>query len=63
MKVTTTFSRLSPDTIQGEKVAILTVYSSMNKQEIDELEQSLYQTIGNGVVSVVKEQENEADRP
>lgn len=59
MKVTTTFSRLSPDTIQGEKVAILTVYSSMNKQEIDELEQSLYQTIGTAVVSEVKEQEHE----
>lgn len=59
MKVTTTFSRLNPDTIQGEKVAILTVYSSQNKEEIDELEQSLRQTIGSGVVSVVKEQENE----
>lgn len=59
MKVTTTFSRLCPDTIQGEKIAILTVYSSMNKQEIDELEQSLYQIIGNGVISGVKEQENE----
>ena len=59
MKVTTTFSRLSPDTIQGEKVAILTVYSSQNKEEIDELEKSLWQTLGNGVVSVVKEQEHE----
>lgn len=59
MKVTTTFSRLNPDTIQGEKVAILTVYSSQNKEEIDELEQSLRQTIGSGVVSVVKEQEND----
>lgn len=59
MKVTTTFSRLCPDTIQGEKIAILTVYSSMNKQEIDELEQSLYQIIGNGVISEVKEQEHE----
>ena len=59
MKVTTTFSRLNPDTIQGEKVAILTVYSSQNKEEIDELEQSLWQTIGSGVVSVVKEQDNE----
>lgn len=59
MKVTITFSRLNPDTIQGEKVAILTVYSSQNKEEIDELEQSLRQTIGSGVVSVVKEQDNE----
>lgn len=56
MKVTTTFSRLTSDTIQGEKIAILTVYSSMNKQEIDELEQSLYQTIGTAVISEVKEQ-------
>ena len=61
MKVTTTFSRLNPDTIQGEKLAILIVYSSQNKGEIDELEQSLQQTIGIGVVSVVKEQENEVD--
>ena len=59
MKVTTTFSRLTPDTIQGEKIAILTVYSSMNKQEIDELEQSLYQKIGSGVIDEVKEQEHE----
>jgi hypothetical protein len=59
MKVTTTFSRLNPDTIQGEKIAILIVYSSMNNQEIDELEQSLRQTIANGVVSEVKEQEND----
>lgn len=59
MKVTTTFSRLSPDTIRGEKVAILIVYSSQNKEEIDELEQSLWQTIGNGTISEVKEQEHE----
>lgn len=59
MKVTTTFSRLNPDTIQGEKVAILTVYSSQNKEEIDELEQSLWQTIGSAVVGEIKEQENE----
>ena len=62
MKVTTTFSRLNPDTVQGEKIAILTVYSSMNKGEIDELEQSLYQAIGSGVVSEIKEQENECNK-
>ena len=56
MKMTTTWSRLCPDTIQGEKIAVLTVYSSMDRQEIDELEQSLYRMMGSAVVSDVKEE-------
>ena len=50
MKVTTTFRRLKPDTLNGDSVAVTTVYSSFNRSEIDSLEETLERTIGFCVV-------------
>lgn len=54
MEFNTYFIRLTPTTIAGEQIAITTIYSSQNKEEIDKLEQSLRQTIGSGIYGECK---------
>lgn len=55
MRIITTYQRYTPDTNNGEQIAVTTVYSSHNKAEIDEVEKTLRQKIGSGVISEVKE--------
>ena len=41
MKVTQTWKRNMPSTLGGESITLKTVYSSFDKQEIDDLEQKM----------------------
>ena len=50
MNIFTTYKRLMPTTVNGDAIAITTVYSSFNPAEIDELEQQCRDTIGTGVL-------------
>lgn len=50
MKVFTTFKRLIPTTVEGEVIKVITYYSSLDKVEIDKLQEDLKNTIGAGVV-------------
>lgn len=67
MKETISFRRLTPDTINGEQIAITYTYSSFNKSEIDKIEEYLRNSLGTCVVTsdailgepFWKEQENE----
>ena len=58
MKQLITFERLEADTIRGEAIMIKQVISSFDKQEIDDLEQTLSKTIGTALITGYgKEQE------
>lgn len=62
MKCVTTYERLMPDTICGEGIKLTQVYSSFDIREIDELEENLKKTIGNGVVfDCIERGENEQE--
>ena len=50
MKITTTYRRLRPDTLNGDSVAVTTVYSSFDKSEIDSMEETFKRTIGTVVI-------------
>lgn len=50
MKTFTTFRRLQPNTVEGERIEVKTVYSSHNIEEIDEIEEKLKADVGDGVV-------------
>lgn len=50
MKATTTYRRLKPDTLNGDSVAVTTVYSSFDRSEIDSMEETFKRTIGACVV-------------
>ena len=41
MKITQSWKRNQPSTLTGESITLITTYSSMNKDEIDELEQKM----------------------
>ena len=41
MKVTQTWKRNMPTTLQGESITLTTVYSSFDKSEIDDLEKNM----------------------
>lgn len=41
MKVTQSWKRNEPDTISGESITLTTIYSSFDKEEIDDLEQKM----------------------
>lgn len=41
MKVTQSWKRNEPDTMSGESITLVTVYSSYDKAEIDDLEQKM----------------------
>ena len=51
MKVTVHYERYDPDTVLGEKIEVRVVYSSMDKKEIDRVEQNLQESIGAGIVA------------
>lgn len=50
-RVQTTYYRAKPDTVSGESIVVTTVYSSWNAKEIDVLQESFRQTIGNGLIT------------
>ena len=52
MKVITTFERLMPTTADGELIKVTTLYSSFNKEEIDNLQADLQKTIGAGITMI-----------
>jgi hypothetical protein len=41
MKITQSWKRNQPSTLAGESITLITTYSSMDKAEIDELEQKM----------------------
>lgn len=52
MKATTTFERLMPTTADGEVIKVTTLYSSFNKEEIDNLQADLQKSIGAGITMI-----------
>ena len=52
MKATTTFERLNPTTADGEMIKVITLYSSFNKEEIDNLQADLQKSIGAGITMI-----------
>ena len=58
MKAFAQYKREEPDTILGEKITIITTYSSFDKEEIDEIEQYCKENIGNGLFADIREEDN-----
>ena len=58
MKITTSWRRLEPDTIGGEKLKVEIIYSSNRKSEIDDLEKQMVEKWGRGIIVM----DTEADR-
>ena len=54
MNCTVTWKRLKPDTLSGEKIEVKMVYSSMNKDAIDNLEKEMAEKWGRSAI-VMKE--------
>ena len=52
MKATTTFERLNPTTVNGDMIKVTTLYSSFNKEEIDNLQADLQKSIGAGITMI-----------
>lgn len=50
MKCSFHWRRLKEDTIGGHKIEVRTVYSSMMKNEIDNLEKQMEETWGKGII-------------
>lgn len=48
MKQFNTYERLTPDTVNGESLKVMTIYSSRDKAEIDSLEALYEKTYGIG---------------
>lgn len=56
MKAMTTFERLTPTTADGEMIKVTTLFSSFNKEEIDNLQADLKKSIGVGITMMGGEQ-------
>lgn len=54
MKSITTFERLMSTTADGELIKVTTIYSSFDKEEIDNLQKELQKTIGAGITGFYK---------
>lgn len=52
MKAMTTFERLMPTTADGEVIKVTTLFSSFNKEEIDNLQADLRKSIGVGITTI-----------
>lgn len=52
MKSMTTFERLTPTTADGEMIKVTTIFSSFNKEEIDNLQADLQKSIGAGITMI-----------
>ena len=64
MKSYTTYERLMPDTFSGERIKISTIYSSFNKDEMDDFEETYckhYIGFGRGCENVTLEKEGESE--
>ena len=53
MKSLITYERLLPDTISGERIRVISTYSSFNKAEIDKYEEWCKKYIHEGIVGEV----------
>lgn len=51
MKVSISWRRDKPDSVNGEKLIVTQTYSSFNQAEINSMEQTLRLQYGNGVVA------------
>ena len=49
MNTVITWRRLEPDTIDGEKIIVETVFSSFDKKEIDAIQREFENVYGGGV--------------
>ena len=56
MKVVQSWKRNTPDTVTGESITLTVLYSSFDKEEIDELEKNMAKGI---VITETKKKENE----
>lgn len=56
MKVVQSWKRNSPDTVTGESITLTVLYSSFDKEEIDELEKNMAQGI---TITEINKKENE----
>ena len=61
MQIFTRYKRLLPDTVNGERLQVTTIYASYNKAEIDSLEETMKQTVGSGIVQTFEEDERRSD--
>ena len=52
MKATTTSKRLMPTIADGERIKVTTIYSSFDKEEIDNLQADLQKAIGAGITMI-----------
>ena len=50
MKVTISWHRDKPDTVNGDKLIVTQVYSSWNQSEIDAMEKTMQLQYGSGTV-------------
>ena len=50
MKCTIQWRRKKPDTISGEKMEVKILYTSMFKDEIDDLEKQMVEKWGRGII-------------
>ena len=50
MKCFTSYRRVNADTINGEKLIISTIYTTFDSEEMGKLEESIRNTIKNGVM-------------
>lgn len=50
MKAIITYERLLPTTADGELIKVTTLYSSFDKEEIDNLQADLQKSIGAGIM-------------
>lgn len=58
MKTTITFERLMPTTADGELIKVTTLYSSFDKEEIDNLQKDLQKSIGAGITMLETENDD-----
>ena len=53
MKLSINYEELMPSTVAGYAIKISYIYSSFNKQEIDDLKAKLKDEIGTGIISEI----------
>ena len=59
MKCFTQYRRELADTVNGEKIIVTTIYSSFDKEEIDNLEEQLKEKIQSGLIYELKRRTND----
>ena len=54
MKSLTTYTRHDPDTTSGHKLEVRILYTTFDKEEMDQLEENCRKVIGNGLNQNIK---------